>query len=134
MICIVGDRGSGKTTQLVKLSELTGMPIVVQSAYSARDVERVAERMGAKIRTPFPVSDRASQFLKIADRRVLVDEAQLIIEKALGCSVEVAVFDSVHVDEFTEMIIDPTTVSLWSLIRRWLSARKERRETTEIWI
>lgn len=130
MICIVGDRASGKTTELVRLSELTGIPIVVPSAFSVRDVERIADKMGADISRPIPSSNSSRRLRASRYGAVYVDEAQWILEDVLGVPVKVAVFDSAHVDEFTEMAIDPTTVSLWNLIRRWLSARKEGRKET----
>ena len=131
MICIVGDRHSGKTTALVKMAELTGLQIVTPSMYTADYIDRVARQVGARIKTAVPYRADRKHMLGRRDRRVLVDDAQAILESELGCQVEVAVFDSAVTDMFTVAVIDPTTVSLWQLVRRWWVARRCARKVVE---
>lgn len=105
MICIVGTRGSGKTTRLVELSEVTGIPIVTPNKGMADLVMYTAREMGATI----PKAE-ARQFSPNNYGRyrkpVLVDEAQMILEKVIGSPVEVAVFSAYQFGFSTLTLLD----------------------------
>lgn len=105
MICIVGTRGSGKTARLIELSEKTGIPIVTPNKGMADLVMYTAREMGATI----PKAE-ARQFSPNNYGRyrkpVLVDEAQMILEKVIGSPVEVAVFSAYQFDFSTLTLLD----------------------------
>lgn len=114
MICLVGTRRSGKTSALIKVSEQTGLPIVTATAHMAHSIQHQADAMGATIPRPY-----ARQFMTepIGLRgHVLVDEAQAILEKAIGLPVDVCVFEASHFD-FSDM-------SLLEVIAAWWRSRR----------
>lgn len=114
MICIVGTRRSGKTSALIKASEQTGLPIVTANAHMAASIQRQAKVMGATIPRPY-----ARQFTneKISLRgHVLVDEAQMILEKMIGLPVDICVFEASHFD-FADM-------SLLEVVAAWWRSRR----------
>lgn len=123
MICIVGTRRAGKITALIKVSEETGLPIVTATAHMAKSIQDQAESMGATIPRPY-----ARQFMneKIGLRgHVLVDEAQMILERVIGLPVDVCVFEASHF-EFADMSL-LEVIAAW-----WRSRRVEKIEVEEI--
>ena len=72
MKLIIKDRGMGKTTQLIHISEVTGYPIAA------------AKKLGCNIPEPILVSDITSG--KIRYDNILVDEITLdrVLKKALN--------------------------------------------------
>lgn len=118
MICIVGTRGSGKTVRLVELSEKTGIPIVTINEQMGRHITYTARKMGAEI-PKVQVRPFTAKSYGQARQPVLVDEAQMILERVLGSPVEVAVF-SAHQFDFS-------TLSIFDLIGAWLRSRHVER-------
>lgn len=112
MIAIVGDRASGKTEQLVKLSALTGIPIFAPSVGHASNVRMVANRLGLSIPKPVPFIERNF----IGSRRVMIEEAQTILEKEFGIDVVCATFDASRVDM--------SSITLLELVGMWWRMRK----------
>lgn len=114
MICIVGTRGSGKTERLVELSEKTGIPIVTPNKGMADLVMYTAREMGANI--PKAESRQFSpNNCGMYRNTVLVDEAQMILEKVIGSPVEVAVFSAYQ--------FDFSTLTLFDLLGSWWRSR-----------
>lgn len=115
MICIVGTRGSGKSVRLVELSEKTGIPIVTINEQMARHIMHTARKMGAEI-PKVQVRPFTAKSYGQARQPVLVDEAQMILERVLGSPVEVAVF-SAHQFDFS-------TLSIFDLMGAWFRSRR----------
>lgn len=105
MICIVGTRGSGKTARLVELSEVTGIPIVTPNKGMADLVMYTAREMGATIPKAEPRQFSPNNYGRYR-KPVLVDEAQMILEKVIGSPVEVAVFSAYQFDFSTLTLLD----------------------------
>lgn len=78
MLTIVGDRRSGKTTALIRLSELTGARIVCPNAYMADAVWRQARRTGHGIERPVAFDALARERPR-GNRTILVDELEPIL-------------------------------------------------------
>lgn len=110
MICIVGTRGSGKTVKLVELSEKTQLPIVTHNERMAHHIMHTAHLMDANIPKP-QVRPFTAEWYGYGNQRVLVDEAQMILERVVGSPVEVAVFDARKFDYSTLSLIE--VVGAW---------------------
>lgn len=84
MKLIVKDRGMGKTTQLIHISEATGCPIVVPYRTMIDNVKSIATKLGCKIPEPVLISDVVSGKVQYDD--ILVDEVALdgVLKKALN--------------------------------------------------
>lgn len=83
MLAMIGDRRSGKTTALIRLSELTGARIVCPNADMARCVARQARDMGVGI--PQPISfERLAYVRPSGPRAILIDELGGIL-RGMGC-------------------------------------------------
>lgn len=81
MTIIVGSRGSGKTSELIKISNQTGHPILVKDHKRKKYVEQVAIKIGYPILPPIVwgvVPDGRYYGSNIA--KVLVDDADELIE------------------------------------------------------
>lgn len=98
---IVGERKSGKSTELIKISAERQIPIIVQSQKQVDFIMDMAKRMNFKI--PKPLSAR--QWLNQKDsslmrRGALVDEVQAVIETLLGSNVVAMTISSYGEDHF----------------------------------
>lgn len=118
MICIVGDRHTGKTAALINLSSETEFPIVVPNRKSADRLRYEAQKMGLII--PKPVVFNEIMRARGSRKRpiVLLDDAQGILEEVIGCRVAVSAFDS---DSF-----DLSKMSLLTLVSEWWRSRRNR--------
>ena len=80
------DRGKGKTTELIKLSAQTGIPIVCATLQQVEVILAKANRMGLCIVQPIPVN-------KIKDyevSKVYVDDMEYVLSTLLKSEVEIA--------------------------------------------
>lgn len=85
MIIITGERGIGKTSELIKLSEETGYPIVARDSYNAKYIKDRAKAMGAKIPDVYTEMQVKDGKLRGTDYRgILLDDADSVIERALA--------------------------------------------------
>lgn len=84
MKLIIKDRGMGKTTQLIHISEATGYPIVVAYKTMIDNVKSMATKLGCKIPEPVLISDIVTG--KMQYDNILVDEVALdgVLKKALN--------------------------------------------------
>lgn len=84
MKLIIKDRGMGKTTQLIYISELTGYPIVAAHKTTIGHIKSMAKKLGCNITEPVLVSDVATG--KTRYDNILVDEVTLdgVLKKALN--------------------------------------------------
>ncbi len=87
MDIIRGDRVSGKTMELIKISHYLNLPILCISKFSAQDIQRKAKEMNLTI--PAPIVDIA-QLEGSGITEILVDEFDYILEKLLGVKVRFA--------------------------------------------
>lgn len=84
MKLIIKDRGMGKTTQLIHISEATGYPIVAAYKTTIDNIKSTATKLGCKIPEPVLVSDIVTG--KIRYDNILVDEVTLdvVLKKDLN--------------------------------------------------
>ena len=84
MIIITGERGVGKTSELIKLSEATGCPIVARDFSNAKYIKDRAKTMGANITNVYTVTQVENGKLRGTDYRgILLDDVDSVIERAL---------------------------------------------------
>lgn len=92
MTIITGERGAGKSSELIKISEKTGYPIVVRDGFSAKYIKDLAKTMGASIPDVYTEMQLKNGRLRGTDYRgIVIDEADSIIEKALAYYLSVSV-------------------------------------------
>lgn len=78
-------RNSGKTTELIHASEVTGYPIITNNKTQAAYIFDSAQKMGCNIEKPMTVSELLSTNKPFNYENVLIDEGLDIISKALDC-------------------------------------------------
>lgn len=78
---IFGDRHSGKTTELIKESAITGAYIVVSCRNEAHNVFRSANELGLNIPFPLTVADVMSEPTSsyIFQKGILIDDLERIL-------------------------------------------------------
>lgn len=76
MKIIYKSRGTGKTTELVKLSAQTWTPIICMDT---RHIYSVAQELGLEIPTPITIRD-----YKPSCEKILVDDAEYVLQHLLG--------------------------------------------------
>lgn len=114
MIGIVGTRGTGKTTALVKASAAMGIPIYCHKESQIRIIKDAAFRAGVNI--PPPIAGEWRGFLASDRQRIAIDDAGLLLNRVTGCNVAIAVFDAKSFD-FSGM-------SLLDLLASWFRSRR----------
>lgn len=127
MQCFVSGRRTGKTTQLIKLSHDTGIPIVTRNAAMANCIERQALRMGVAI--PKPIVNRVSGWREPPVAKcesVLVDEAGGILEDMLGTRVVAVAINGDAVRIANPAMPDFEQMGLADLLREWRKASKQK--------
>lgn len=77
MKIIYKSRGTGKTTELVKMSAKTGFPIVCMDT---RHIYSVAKEIGLDIPKPIAIRDYKSSSCE----KILVDDAEYVLQHFLG--------------------------------------------------
>lgn len=82
---IIGDRQTGKTSKLIRISAAEGRYIVVPTEGMKRSVARQAREMGLNI--PYPVCSAELPFHVRFHSSVLVDEAQMLLETIIGAPI-----------------------------------------------
>ena len=80
------DRGKGKTTELIRLSAKTGIPIVCATLQQVEVILAKAERMGLVIVQPIP----ASRIKEYDVSKVYVDDMEYVLSTLLNSEVEIA--------------------------------------------
>lgn len=113
MICIVGGRSSGKTTELIKMSAETGIPICVRYRSRIKHIVYIANRLGIEIPEPIVIYNQRS--LK-GCRKIMIDDVQDVLFDIYGTEVVCATFDKDSVDL--------SGVTLFELLGMWWRMRK----------
>ncbi|EMW5424194.1 replicase [Enterococcus faecalis] len=92
MKIIARDRGTGKTTELVKESARTGQYILAANKGHVQSIEQIAKKAGVTI--PYPVTvdeivsmDRFTCASSIQRDGLLVDEAIMVLSKLIGLKI-----------------------------------------------
>lgn len=87
MFLDVNDRGTGKTTSLIKDSYYTGIPIVTTSITRRNNIQYQANQMGMSCVKVMTIHDLEN--LKGHDKpeQVLIDELEDVLTALLGCRV-----------------------------------------------
>lgn len=84
MIMIVGSRGSGRTTELIRYSNESKVPILVGSKHEQRFIKHQASKMGVDI--PEPVSiDVRLEMITGRSRTMAIDNVETILRQVTGC-------------------------------------------------
>lgn len=85
------DRGSGKTTELIHASEVTGFRIITSSMFQAEYVKKLAEKYGNNIPEPMSFGEYKANKKHFHDDGILIDECKTILDGILdeyfGCHV-----------------------------------------------
>ena len=128
VVCIVGDRQTGKTTRLIEISAATGIPIATCNFGIASHIYHQAKRNGYDI--PKPLCLNGSSFERSYASHyekgmpVLVDELQMFFQKANLRPLVVSIPTYAADFRFSESEIPP----LFELLHMWWQARKERKQ------
>lgn len=85
MKIIAGERQSGKTTELIRMSAVTGWPIVAMNYGSKNWIERTADEMRLKI----PPVLTANSNVTVMPTKVLVDQMDHMKVNALHEGMEI---------------------------------------------
>ena len=127
MQCFVGGRRSGKTWQMICLSHDTGFPIIARTKAMANYIEDQAHRMGKAIPKPITVTNYSLMIGALRGEKVIVDEAQGILEDILKVSIVAA---SINGEALMLPLQDPAIGSLgfFELLRTWREERRAKRE------
>lgn len=108
MKILQGERGSGKTTELIKQSYLQGIPIVVFSITQEEFVLHKAKQMGLNIPNPISITkliNRDGRGLSMPPE-VLVDELDHVLESCIKAKVKFATTSSsvISIDNLNKII------------------------------
>ena len=76
-------RGSGKTTQLIYTSEITGYPIVVFDTTRAENLKKMAEEMNCNIPEPVIFHNFKHQIIGRHRDKILIDDVDHMLEHIL---------------------------------------------------
>lgn len=76
------ERGSGKTTQLIYTSEVTGYPIVTYTEEQVNNISEQARKLECDIVDPIDITALKTSKRPLV-KYVLLDEAELILQEAL---------------------------------------------------
>lgn len=77
MKIIYKSRGEGKTTELVKMSASTGIPILCKNI---RYIIDIANELGLNIPEPITIKD----YTPFSNEKILVDDAEYVLEHLIG--------------------------------------------------
>lgn len=83
MKLISGKRASGKTSELIITSKMTGFPIVTSTISSVENIKNMAKDMNCEIPEPITISQFNNREFKHLINRVLIDNLEFILEEAL---------------------------------------------------
>lgn len=87
MTIVLGDRRSGKTTELIKLSHKHDLIIVTFSRNMLREYKVMAKRMELTIPDPITVNDlQSADKMSGFDKDVIIDELDLCFDELLKYS------------------------------------------------
>lgn len=95
MNIISGNRGSGKTTRIIKRSAETGYPIIVSNKSNAMMLKEKAFKLGVSIPEPYIYDvyhiDNSIKELSMTqnkDTKFIIDEVYYFVKQALGINLD----------------------------------------------
>ena len=87
MFLDVNDRGTGKTTSLIKDSYYTGLPILTTNSVRKSNIQYIANQMAMPCVKVMTISDLENLKGKDKPEQVLIDELEDVLTVLLGCRV-----------------------------------------------
>lgn len=124
MICIVGDRQTGKTTKLIELSAATKIPILAPNRRMADYIDLTVHRMGKD--APRALCMGPKTFARGRARReaqvVLVDEVSMFFQLN-GYNPVIATCNAADFKEFSWILPEPTMRDVLGMWWRGLKRR-----------
>lgn len=79
------NRGSGKTTELIKTSSITNAPIICRTRKMAKLIKERAKEMGLEIPNPMTIDMYKNE--KYRYEKVLIDDIDLVLRMYLNAEV-----------------------------------------------
>lgn len=124
MIFLVGGRGTGKTTTLMKISQLSQIPICVSDRRRADFIKKAARDQGIT-GMPDPVVASNIRAVRGTQKvpRFVVDDVETVLGMILGGRVPIASISSDYVGLSAH---DISKMSLIQIIKTWWRYRKLR--------
>lgn len=124
MIFLVGGRGTGKTTTLMKISQMSQIPICVCDKRRADFIKKAARDQGI-IDMPDPIVASNIRAVRGTQKvpRFVVDDADAVLGTVLGGKVPIASIGSDYVGLSAH---DISKMSLAQIIKTWWRYRKLR--------
>lgn len=126
-LCIVGQRQSGKTTQLIKLSEETGIPIITSNVIMRDFIKDMAKREGYDIPAPLVLRDvsrlprRQSGYMP---QPVLVDDVHKFFDRYGLRPVVMTLPFSAAEFFFEKSVMKQASPSLFQVLTMWWRCRR----------
>ena len=87
MFLDVNDRGTGKTTSLIKDSYYTGIPIVTTNSVRKSNIQYMANQMAMPCVKVMTISDLENLTGEDRPGAILIDELEDVLFALLGCKV-----------------------------------------------
>lgn len=87
MFLDVNDRGTGKTTSLIKDSYYTGIPIVTTNSVQKSNIQYLASQIGMSCVKVMTIRDLENLKGHDMPEQVLIDELEDVLFALLGCKV-----------------------------------------------
>jgi hypothetical protein len=84
MLVIARPRGSGKTTELIKMSAKNWIYIVVKDHRTAYRTMEMAKRMELEIPFPLTFEEYINGQFSITISKVLIDDAEFLLQEVAG--------------------------------------------------
>lgn len=122
MIMIVGSRGSGRTTELIRYSSESDIPILVGSKRERSIIEHKALKMGMDIPEPISIDVRLEMLTGRNNRAIAIDNVEAILRQVIGFVPTIVTCD---VKNFaTEDLTLLDCLALWRRSRRLYKKEK----------
>lgn len=86
MKLIIKPRCSGKTTELIKISAETNVPILVGNKQQAEYIKRMAYDLQLWIKDPYIISELKNGY-RIPPHKILIDNAEYILQQLIGAEI-----------------------------------------------
>jgi hypothetical protein len=88
MKIITGNRGSGRTTELIKISHEKQIPIVCSTNLSAKYILDMAKEMKLEIPTPLSISSFETAFRGRKIEGILIDNVEFVLSHIFNTRVD----------------------------------------------
>lgn len=116
MIMIVGGRGSGRTTEMIRYSSESNVPLAVGSEHERRRIVHQAYAMGVDIPTPVVIGQLPRAMMGSRKREVAIDNVEAILREVTGCTPTIVTCDMKNFATEDLALLD--CLALWRRSRR----------------